>query len=155
MRVFSCEFCEISKNTFLHKTPLVAASVYSSLYGRLYVNHAQNQHFWSFLIYIKAIVHQRFYERILLVNNYGSAIGKENLKSYVQYDGNNCFKGFKLFGFRLPVFFYICLNMLFLNILENVIDSIPLWSFFVKTLFVLIWHHYLSRFKNHTSSLTV
>ena len=24
--VFSCEFCEISKNTFLHRTPLVAAS---------------------------------------------------------------------------------------------------------------------------------
>ena len=53
MRVFSCEFCEISKNTFLHKTPLMAASVYSSLYGRLYVNHAQNQHFWSFLIIYK------------------------------------------------------------------------------------------------------
>ena len=26
-QVFSCEFCEISKNTFLHRTPLVAASV--------------------------------------------------------------------------------------------------------------------------------
>ena len=25
-QVFSCEFCEISKNTFLQKTPLVAAS---------------------------------------------------------------------------------------------------------------------------------
>ena len=25
-QVFSCEFCEISKNTFFHKTPLVAAS---------------------------------------------------------------------------------------------------------------------------------
>ena len=25
-QVFSCEFCEISKNTFLHKTPIVAAS---------------------------------------------------------------------------------------------------------------------------------
>ena len=24
--VFSCEFCEISKNTFFHKTPPVAAS---------------------------------------------------------------------------------------------------------------------------------
>ena len=29
-QVFSCEFCEISKSTFLHKTPLVAASVYSA-----------------------------------------------------------------------------------------------------------------------------
>ena len=26
-QVFSCEFCEFSKNTFLHRTPLVAASV--------------------------------------------------------------------------------------------------------------------------------
>ena len=25
-QVFSCEFCEISKNTFCYKTPLVAAS---------------------------------------------------------------------------------------------------------------------------------
>ena len=25
-QVFSCEFCEISKNTFFHRTPLVAAS---------------------------------------------------------------------------------------------------------------------------------
>ena len=25
-QVFSCEFCEISKKTFFHKTPLVAAS---------------------------------------------------------------------------------------------------------------------------------
>ena len=25
-QVFSCEFCEISKNTFLHRTPLLAAS---------------------------------------------------------------------------------------------------------------------------------
>ena len=26
-QVFSCEFCEISKNTFSYRTPLVAASV--------------------------------------------------------------------------------------------------------------------------------
>ena len=26
-QVFSCEFCEISKNTFFYRTPLVAASV--------------------------------------------------------------------------------------------------------------------------------
>ena len=25
-QVFSCKFCEISKNTFFHRTPLVAAS---------------------------------------------------------------------------------------------------------------------------------
>ena len=28
-QVFSCEFCEISKNTFFHRTPLVAASGYN------------------------------------------------------------------------------------------------------------------------------
>ena len=28
VQVFSCEFCEISKNTFLHRTPLVAASAF-------------------------------------------------------------------------------------------------------------------------------
>ena len=27
-QVFSCEFCEISKNTFLHRTPLVVASAF-------------------------------------------------------------------------------------------------------------------------------
>ena len=26
VEVFSCEFCEISKNTFFHRTPLVSAS---------------------------------------------------------------------------------------------------------------------------------
>ena len=26
-QVFSCEFCEISKNTFFYRTPLMAASV--------------------------------------------------------------------------------------------------------------------------------
>ena len=26
-QVFSCEFCQISKNTFFHRIPLVAASV--------------------------------------------------------------------------------------------------------------------------------
>ena len=30
VQVFSCEFCEISKNTFFHRIPLVAASVISS-----------------------------------------------------------------------------------------------------------------------------
>ena len=28
-QVFSCEFCKISKNTFFHRTPLVAASGFS------------------------------------------------------------------------------------------------------------------------------
>ena len=30
-QAFSCEFCEISKNTFFHRTPLVAASVNAPL----------------------------------------------------------------------------------------------------------------------------
>ena len=34
-QVFACEFCEISKNTFLHRTPLVAASVNSKHIAKL------------------------------------------------------------------------------------------------------------------------
>ena len=30
--MFSCEFCEISKNAFLHRTPLVVASVNAEKY---------------------------------------------------------------------------------------------------------------------------
>ena len=29
-KVFSCEFCEVSKNTFFYRTPLVAASIWKS-----------------------------------------------------------------------------------------------------------------------------
>ena len=32
-QVFSCEFCEISKNTFSYRTPPVAASVYKAYLG--------------------------------------------------------------------------------------------------------------------------
>ena len=32
-QVLSCEFCEISKNTFCYRTPLVAASEYKSFYS--------------------------------------------------------------------------------------------------------------------------
>ena len=31
-QVFSCEFCEISKNTFFYRTPLVAASEYYAMF---------------------------------------------------------------------------------------------------------------------------
>ena len=31
VQVFSCEFCETSKNNFFHRTPLVAASVYETV----------------------------------------------------------------------------------------------------------------------------
>ena len=34
-QVFSCEFCEISKNTFLQRTPLVAASIERMKYFRV------------------------------------------------------------------------------------------------------------------------
>ena len=37
--VFSCEFCEISKNTFLHRTPLVAASANLLMKQKLNVNY--------------------------------------------------------------------------------------------------------------------
>ena len=33
---FYCEFCEISKNTFFHRTPLVADSIYVKELKRLY-----------------------------------------------------------------------------------------------------------------------
>ena len=32
-QVFSCDFCEISKNTFFYRTPLVAVSVISVISG--------------------------------------------------------------------------------------------------------------------------
>ena len=31
-QVFSCEFCEISKNTFLYSTPLVAPEIFSEIF---------------------------------------------------------------------------------------------------------------------------
>ena len=34
-QVFSCEFCEISKNTFFYRTPLVAASGQKRILGYL------------------------------------------------------------------------------------------------------------------------
>ena len=37
-QVFSCEFCKISKNTFLHRTPLVAVSEYQSSSSNYWVN---------------------------------------------------------------------------------------------------------------------
>ena len=44
-RVFSCEFCEISKNTFFHRTPLVAASA-SGFIQDLTLIQVQKK-FWS------------------------------------------------------------------------------------------------------------
>ena len=39
-QVFSCEFCQISKNTFLHGTPLVSASVYLKKMSTLFVENS-------------------------------------------------------------------------------------------------------------------
>ena len=36
--VFSCEFCEISKNTFSYRTPLVAASTVRNCCSTVFVN---------------------------------------------------------------------------------------------------------------------
>ena len=51
VQVFSCEFCEISKNTFLTKTPPVAASVACSSFLfkdiiNLYNCLLENANFW-------------------------------------------------------------------------------------------------------------
>ena len=44
-QVFSCEFCEISKNIFLYRTPLVAASADAvwKLYFTLEIDEEHNQ----------------------------------------------------------------------------------------------------------------
>ena len=36
--MFSCKFCQISKNTFLHRTPMVAASGFGK-FGSLEISH--------------------------------------------------------------------------------------------------------------------
>ena len=40
--MFSCEFCENSKNTFLHRTPLVAASDEWKYRNRNITNNVDN-----------------------------------------------------------------------------------------------------------------
>ena len=39
MQLFSCEFCEISKNTFFHRTPQVAAFVHKSSERLVYIQY--------------------------------------------------------------------------------------------------------------------
>ena len=60
-QVFSCEFCEISKNTFSNRTPLVAASANTILFkdfstNTLYLKHisdslqlSQNKPIWKYI----------------------------------------------------------------------------------------------------------
>ena len=46
VQLFSCEFCEIFKNTFFHKTPPVAASVnliVIKLYNNNYTESSRSQ----------------------------------------------------------------------------------------------------------------
>ena len=65
-QVFSCEFCEISKNTFFRRTPLVAASVEKvcsqsqSLGSHLFICFLQTSMLVKFLISI----HTFFFIRI-------------------------------------------------------------------------------------------
>ena len=66
-QVFSCEFCEISKNTFLYRTPPVAASVCANDYSL----HITGQD----LKLVKSIVEKDFsavtdwfYENFMILN---------------------------------------------------------------------------------------
>ena len=50
-QVFSFEFCEISKNTFFHRTPLVAASKYEVfIFGVYFVLYCLCDYFFIFFI---------------------------------------------------------------------------------------------------------
>ena len=50
-QVFSCEFCEISKNTFLYRTPLVAASVSPNIGCLLFLNLPRKKQFYISLFH--------------------------------------------------------------------------------------------------------
>ena len=47
-QVFSCEFCEISKNTFFHETPLVGASIGHAAWLFYYVSRACSK--WTIML---------------------------------------------------------------------------------------------------------
>ena len=54
--MFSCEFCEISKNTFFHRTPLVAASE-----ERYYKDSIASEfHIWCISLIIKLVAYFYF-----------------------------------------------------------------------------------------------
>ena len=71
-QVISCEFCQISKNTFLHGTPLVAAS--SSIQGTFilqYLDRTTNLHFSNnkrFVIILQVSSNWSRYSRIDQIN---------------------------------------------------------------------------------------
>ena len=44
VQVFSCEFCEISKNTFCYRAPLVAASLFSNKFCKMFRSNHSEEH---------------------------------------------------------------------------------------------------------------
>ena len=53
-QVFPCEFCEISKNIFFYKTPLVAASNHPKMVGHIPKKLSKNK-----CVYIHTINHNK------------------------------------------------------------------------------------------------
>ena len=58
-QVFSCEFCEISKNTFFYRTPLVAASDIAS-YAHDNTLHACDSNLYTVLSKLENCTHSMF-----------------------------------------------------------------------------------------------
>ena len=72
-QVFSCEFCEISKNTFLYRTPLVAASVDWQLdlinWMWLFESIACSERSVKYQKLHISFIHQRLQFKFLVINN--------------------------------------------------------------------------------------
>ena len=81
-QVFSCEFCEISKNTFFHRTPLVAAS----------------ERCRSFSYFLLQVFFSQFcYTLIFIYKQLGSGVSPQ---SCLYFQG---FMGSKLFNVSLAI----------------------------------------------------
>ena len=65
--VFSCEFCEISKNTFLYRTPPVAASVCANDYS-LHITGKDLKLVKSIVEKDFSAVTDWFYENFMILN---------------------------------------------------------------------------------------
>ena len=59
-QVFSCEFCEISKNTFLHRAPLVAASAAFIFFFDLQISDILQVRKWRLQLFFKIGVLKNF-----------------------------------------------------------------------------------------------
>ena len=81
-QVFSCEFCEISKNTFFHRTPLVTAS-----------ERCRSFSYFLFQVFFS----QFFYTLIFIYKQLGSGVIPQ---SCLYFQG---FMGSKLFNVCLAV----------------------------------------------------